>query len=193
CQLAIARNNLATLLSQRNEDAASLDLTTLALSGLDQMPPTRTVRRQRAVVLNNQGRILFQLSRTSEARETLLESASIFRELLESERSDGRLMSRLASVLHNLATIDQSEARLTAAEGYVKEAIRFQESAIENSPLSHSFHKYLALHLELFRQLKQNSHNDLASVNAAATRVSSRDEAKAAENLQIADRAGESK
>ncbi|MEM6473554.1 MAG: serine/threonine-protein kinase, partial [Planctomycetota bacterium] len=154
CQLAIARNNLATLLSQRNEDAASLDLTTLALSDLDQMPPTRTVRRQRAVVLNNQGRILFQLSRTSEARETLLESASIFRELLESERADGRLMSRLASVLHNLATIDQSETRLTAAEGYVEEAIRFQESAIENSPLSHSFHKYLALHLELPKQLE---------------------------------------
>ncbi len=165
CQLAVARNNLATLLGrqQNYDEAVSLALAAIeSFSGaLANRPDDDTVRQQLAITHNNHGQLLWSQQDAKSAQTAFLKAESVFRESLAVGATRPQLLSRLAGVIHNLGVLSMNRGEVDIALQRLTDAMDLQSQAVRQAPFNQGYRQYLELHRELLdqvlRQINQRS------------------------------------
>lgn len=169
CQLSVARNNLAALLGTKGEFDEALQLTRSAAGELEKHGSDTAFHTQLAIVLNNQGQLLYQAGYPIVAKESFARAAELFRGLFEATEETATLCNRLAGVLHNQATLDHAEGNHVTAKSRLAEAIELQTRAIQQAPLNRSYRQCLAYHREMMRQFSKHDSKPNALLNSLTT------------------------
>ncbi|TWT73250.1 serine/threonine protein kinase [Allorhodopirellula solitaria] len=170
CQRAVAQNNLANLLAQRQQWSEACELTLGSIealeSYLDEHPIDRDVQQHLAVAHNNHGQILFSGASegdTADAEAAFSRAQVLFQKLVAAGGDDPQLLSRFGGVLHNLSVLRQRRGDLQSAVGDLTDAIEMQTLAVGKAPRDVGYRKLLELHSELLeqllRQLDQSPHS----------------------------------
>ncbi|MGV3484776.1 MAG: tetratricopeptide repeat protein, partial [Planctomycetaceae bacterium] len=153
CQLAVARNNLATLLGQRGESGQAIELMQASIQVLAQEATEATsdteARQQLAIAHNNLGQLYWRQEPDQQrsVRE-FTQAEAILRSVLGSSMADPDALSRLGGILHNRSVIEQHVGNLDGAMQHVAQAIEYQALAIKKAPLNAIYRRTLESHRE---------------------------------------------
>ena len=157
CQLAIARNNLATLWGQRGDVTQAIELMRASITALEseatQFGTTAVVQQQLAVAHNNLGQLLWNQHPNELAKQQFVTAEAILRRDLASETTAADTLSRLAGVLHNRSVIDQHQGEMENAVQHLTEAMEFQSLAVRKAPYNAAYRECLENHREQLDQI----------------------------------------
>ena len=167
CQIAVARNNLATLLGKhdRSDDAITNVLKAIEALGteLERRPVDRNVREQLAIAQNNLGQLRYSTKSVNAAVKAFDLSESNFRQLLSEGSAQPRVLSRLAGVLHNQSAAHVVQGEYELAVQPLTEAMDYQATAVKKAPFNQGYRQYLEMHRELLDHVL-HQFNKLSSV-----------------------------
>ncbi|GAA4450336.1 protein kinase domain-containing protein [Novipirellula rosea] len=157
CQLAIARNNLATLWGQRGDVTQAIELVRASITTLEheaaQFGDAAAVQQQLAVAHNNLGQLLWNRQPNELATQQFVTAEAILRRDLASETAPADTLSRLAGVLHNRSVIDQHQGEMEKAVQHLTEAMEFQSLAVRKAPYNAAYRECLENHREQLDQI----------------------------------------
>ncbi|QDS88564.1 Serine/threonine-protein kinase PknB [Rosistilla ulvae] len=169
CQIAVSENNLATVLGRQGSRGEALEVIRELIhrltSEIENDPMDRACEEQLAIAENNLGQLIWSGARRGDEvseRDASGEAAAIVafkaaEEHLRSQtnrcRKTPEPLSRLAAVLHNLGTVDQSRGRTAAAIDYLTEALELQAQAVKQAPFHQGYRKHLEQHRELLDRI----------------------------------------
>ncbi|GAA5506247.1 serine/threonine-protein kinase [Novipirellula caenicola] len=183
CQLAIARNNLATLWGQRGDVTPAIKLVRASIAALetetDRGNPVS--RQQLAVAHNNLGQLLWNREPNEVATQEFIKAEEILRRDLVSETAPADTLSRLAGVLHNRSVIDQHQGKMENAVQHLTEAMEFQSLAVRKAPYNASYRECLESHRE---QLDQILHQIQDQSGTTSTNADWKAEARVLQPMQ---------
>ncbi|EMI17209.1 serine/threonine protein kinase [Rhodopirellula maiorica SM1] len=186
CQLAIARNNLATLWGQRGDVTQAIELVRASITALEldvaQFGTTGTAQQQLAVAHNNLGQLLWNQEPNEFAKQEFVKAEAILRRDLTSETTPADTLSRLAGVLHNRSIIDQHQGNMESAVQHLTEAMEFQSLAVRKAPYNASYREYLESHRE---QLDQILHQIQDQSGTTGTNADWKAESRASQPMQL--------
>ncbi len=159
CQLAVARNNLATLLGQQGELSEAIELCHAAIDSLHEASQDPSIhlasRQQLAIAHNNLGQLFWQNQDAVKSIEQFSRAESLLRDEVTSANVTPDTLSRLGGVLHNQSVIEQNQGDLDAAMQRVAQAIEFQAMAIKRAPLNVLYRRSLESHRKQLDQVLQ--------------------------------------
>lgn len=186
-KLAVAQNNLASLLSKQGKTAEAIENAEAAIRTFEELlktnPGNADDQQQLAIAQNNLGQILWSTQQREPATQAFAAAENIFRQRSEQDSRNPSALSRFGGVLHNLGVAHLQQGQLDQAVQDLTEAIEKQSLAIRQAPFNLGYRRYLELHRELLDRVlhqKQQRSNlsptpqhpqDQVDVQAAPRRV----------------------
>ncbi len=131
--LLVARSKLGNIERREgnlDEAAATFRSCVETCEALEKIPKSGAQRRDRSVLLNKLGMVLFEQSKTREAAEAFSVALQIAREAVEAEPTSETARGDLAISLNYMGDVSKKDADLVAARTFFNESLAIRRELV---------------------------------------------------------------